>query len=71
MIYKVTLRSGYCGLIEAGSLRSAQSEAVREEGTANVESVVPATKEDVMWIRTMGGFLPAGAQKLLEKEATA
>lgn len=55
--YYVSLNGGYCGIRKAKSLRQAKSEALKEEGTNNLDYVRHATEEDVSWVTGMGGTI--------------
>jgi hypothetical protein len=57
-LYKVTLFGGYCGLIAASSLAEAKKVAMSEQGSSNVQYVAPATREDLEWVKGMGGHIP-------------
>jgi len=53
--YYVSLVGGICGIRTAANLQQAKRNALREDGTNNVEYVRPATEEDVAWVTAMGG----------------
>lgn len=61
-IYLVNLYGAYCGLREARNLETATRQAMREEGTNNVQSVRKATPEDIENVRAMGGWVPESAR---------
>lgn len=57
MIYYVELTNGYCGLADN------KQQVIREEGTNNVKSITPATKEQIAWVQAMGGYIPTQGGK--------
>lgn len=57
-VFYVSLHGGYCGLLEARTLQSATKLARELNGTSNLQSVRPATRDDVQHIRAMGGWVP-------------
>ena len=57
-IYYGELYSGHCTLFEARNLQQAWSTFAREEGTNNARGVRKASKEDIEWVRGMGGYVP-------------
>lgn len=58
-LYKVSLYGGYVGMISAESLEQAHRIALSEQGSANVQSVTLANKEDIAWVKGMGGQVPS------------
>lgn len=60
-VYAVSAYGGRIGLIAANSLRDAERSAKRDVGLDNFQSVKLATKDDVAWVRSMGGYVPAEA----------
>jgi hypothetical protein len=59
-IYYVSLYGGLCGLTT-----DPPRVVIKREGTANVKSVTRATKAQIEYVRSMGGYVPkdAPAQK--------
>lgn len=57
-IYAVTLYGGYVSLVKAFSLEAAHSIACLDDGRSNVQGVRLATKEDIEWVRAIGGAVP-------------
>lgn len=57
MIYYVEMKNGYCGLTDN------KQQVIREEGTNNVKSITPATKEQIAWVQAMGGYVPTQGGK--------
>lgn len=55
VIKYITLSGGRCGLSTATN-----KDILASEGRANVASIRPATREDVEWVRAMGGHVPEG-----------
>jgi hypothetical protein len=49
-----------CGIRAAKNIAQAKKEALIENGTRNLKSVRPATKEDVSSVKAMGGWVPEG-----------
>ena len=61
-LYYVETSQGCC--IKAGSsLEEARKSALREVGTDNFESIRKATKEDITWVKCMGGYVPEVKEK--------
>ena len=54
-LYYIELYGGRCG-VDIGP----KSDILRKEGTGNVKLLRKATREDVGWIRSMGGRIPEG-----------
>ena len=57
-LYYIELVGGNCGIREAKSKTQAWVNLCREEGTNNAQGVRLATKDDIEWIRGMGGYIP-------------
>jgi hypothetical protein len=55
VIKYITLSGGRCGLSTA-----TDKDILASEGRANVASIRPATREDVDWVRAIGGHIPEG-----------
>jgi hypothetical protein len=70
-VYVVNLENGSMGLLEASTLRQAMRQAYREQGTDNVASVQPATKDDIEWVGAMGGWVPNAGRRSRREVAKA
>ena len=57
MLYYLETHQG-CGIREAKRLEQARKEALAEVGYSNFKFIRQATKEEVEWVRSMGGFMP-------------
>ena len=57
-LYYIEIVGGNCGIREAKSKTQAWANLRREEGTNNAKGVRLATKDDIEWIREMGGYIP-------------
>lgn len=42
----------------------AEEKAIREVGTNSFKSIETATKEDIFWVASMGGYLPKAARDI-------
>lgn len=63
--YYVTTGNGTCTVVMASSPENAKRKVLAEVGTmTGVTSVREATKEDIAWIRGMGGYVPPDALQL-------
>ncbi|MGE0769877.1 MAG: hypothetical protein AB7L90_25845 [Hyphomicrobiaceae bacterium] len=58
IIQYIALWNGRCGLSVASP-----AQIRREQGTANIKSIRPATHDDVIHVRAMGGHVPVGRIK--------
>jgi hypothetical protein len=52
------------GIRRASSLDSAYSGLAREIGENNINEVREATDEDIEYVRSMGGYIPAVCQQV-------
>lgn len=52
VLYYVQRVGGYCGLVRD------REKTIKEEGSANIASITVATKEQIDWVRSMGGHIP-------------
>lgn len=72
-LFAVEVIGGRIGIISAPSIEVAKRRAFWEEGTANVQSIKPATKEEIAWVLAMGGHIRreeecgTGSKKVLSK----
>ena len=57
-----------CGLSAAKDLESARHAALRENGTNHFRLVRKATKDDIAWVRAMGGYVPEIKKPLEQNE---
>lgn len=63
MIYYFNVEGMGCGLGEARDLEAAKQKVQRENGTYPEQRVRKATKEDIAWVTSMGGWLPESIRK--------
>ena len=61
MIFYFELQQG-CGLAVAEDIEQARAELKAEHGWANFKSVREATKDDIAWVGSMGGYVPKEAK---------
>ena len=62
MIYYAETTYG-ASLGEAANLESARREVLREVGSYGFKAVRVATKQDIAWVESMGGWSPVKASK--------
>ncbi len=54
--YKIDSMQGMA-IVKAERIEKAIADAKAENGSRNIKSVTPATKEDIAWFGAMGGYI--------------
>ena len=57
-LYYVEIEGGRCGIREAKNKQQAWADLRRAEGTNHAKGVRIATKDDIAWVKGMGGYIP-------------
>jgi len=52
-MFYVELQNGHCGLSN-----DTEASIRRQEGSNNIKRITKATKDQIAWVRAMGGYVP-------------